>query len=186
MKIIHCIHWDVCLISYSFRQTEMFYIFIFCSKHKLNFFCFYNFFLLKSKQSEFVGRRDHMTWTDVCEPASWLCLCPWCCSEGDGHTQAVEEHRASSEEGHADSLSPRSFQVRPNKPEPDSMWSLFLLFLIIIVVVVLFPLLSLQWDQMQQMDENETGVLRGNHTHTHCLTVGLTVTSHGCRADVKL
>ena len=32
-------------------------------------------------------------------------------SERDGHTQAVEEHRASFEESHADGLSSRSLQV---------------------------------------------------------------------------
>lgn len=35
----------------------------------------------------------------------------------------------------------------------------------LLIVFSLFIFLSLQWEQMQQMEEKETGALRGTNTH---------------------
>jgi hypothetical protein len=50
------------------------------------------------------------------QPGRWMLKGTFLCfsSEGERHPQAVEEHRAASEEGHADRVSPRRLQVGPS------------------------------------------------------------------------
>lgn len=83
-------------------------------------------------------------------------------SERDGHTQAVEEHRAPPEKSHADRLPARSVQVGASSPQPPQL-SPCSCVCVCCSPGCLSSLLSLQWEQMQQMEE-ECGALRGTIT----------------------
>lgn len=90
-------------------------------------------------------------------------------SERDWHPQAVETHWATFEKSHADGLPSRGVQV----------WTFCIIslcaafqtingfFLASSSMFILCPLLSLQWEQMQQMEEEEAGALRGICTEVY-------------------